>query len=42
MVTLGPAPTGTKVVVFGGNGFVGSRVAKLLVNSGAKVQDVCV
>lgn len=40
MASLGPAPDGTKVVVFGGNGFVGSRVAQQLVQSGAKVVSI--
>jgi len=37
---LAPAPQGTKVVVFGGNGFVGSRVSEQLVAAGAKVVSI--
>ena len=37
---LTPAPKGTKIVVFGGNGFVGSRVAQQLAEAGAKVVSV--
>ena len=39
-MALGPAPSTTKVVVFGGNGFVGSRVCQLLQGTGAKVVSV--
>ncbi|CAM9126375.1 unnamed protein product [Scytosiphon promiscuus] len=34
------APAGTKVVVIGGNGFVGSKVCELLVEAGATVTSV--
>jgi len=37
---LAPAPKGTKVVVFGGNGFVGSRVSEQLVQAGVKVVSI--
>lgn len=39
-MALGSAPPNTKVVVFGGNGFAGSRVCKILVGTGAKVVSI--
>lgn len=36
-----PAPKGTKVVVLGGNGFVGSKVCELLVEAGELSSGIC-